>query len=191
MRPVELTQDGVTIRVLRRSDEDQWHALRRRNREWLRPWEATLPPGRSEPSLTFTGLVRREKRQWRDNTGYPFVISVGGELVGRVAVAGVRWGAECGASIGYWVDQAHAGRGIVPTAVALATQHGFAAGLHRLEIAVRPENTASLRVAHKLGFVEEGLRRSYLFIDGDWRDHQVFVRTQAMARIGRYWDSGL
>lgn len=190
VRPVELTAAGVTVRALRRSDEAAWHDLRRRNREWLRPWEATLPPGRREPTLTFGGLVRRERRQWRDETGFPFVITVDGQLVGRVAVAGVRWGAECGASLGYWVDEGHAGRGIVPTAVALASKHSFAVGLHRLEIAVRPENDASIRVAEKLGFAQEGLRRSYLYIDGDWRDHRVFVRTQDMARIGRYWESG-
>ncbi|WP_084128909.1 GNAT family N-acetyltransferase [Demequina sp. NBRC 110055] len=190
MRPVELARGDITLRALKRSDEAAWHALRSRNRAWLRPWEATLPPGRREPQLTFAGLVRRERRQWRDDAGYPFVITSNGDLVGRVAVAGIRWGAECGASIGYWIDEAHAGRGMTPTAVALATEHCFAAGLHRVEVAVRPENAASVRVAEKLGFVEEGLRRSYLYIDGDWRDHRVFVRTQGMARIGRYWDSG-
>lgn len=188
--PVELSRGGVTLRPLRRSDEREWHAVRARNREWLRPWEATLPPGRREAPLTYAGLVSRERKQWREGSAQPYVVTVAGEIVGRVAVAGIRWGAECGGSIGYWVDQAHAGRGVTPTAVALAADHAFAAGLHRLEIAVRPENFASLRVAEKLGFVDEGLRRSYLNIDGAWRDHRVFARTQDMPRIGRYWTRG-
>ncbi len=50
-------------------------------------------------------------------------------------------------------------------------------GLHRVEINIRPENTASLRVVAKLGFRDEGLRRSYLHIDGDWRDHRTFALT--------------
>ena len=47
--------------------------------------------------------------------------------------------------------------------------------LHRIEIAIRPENTKSLRVVAKLGFRPEGLRPRYLHIDGDWRDHLVFA----------------
>ncbi|WP_143340635.1 GNAT family N-acetyltransferase [Demequina sp. NBRC 110057] len=187
MGGVELSGHGVTLRPLRRADEAEWLAVRARNRDWLRPWEATLPPGRREPSLTYAGLVRRERKQWREASAQPYVVTVEGRIVGRVAVAGIRWGAECGASIGYWVDREYAGRGITPAAVALASEHAFASGLHRLEIAVRPENASSVRVAQKLGFVDEGLRRSYLFIDGAWRDHRVFARTQGMPRVGRYW----
>jgi [ribosomal protein S5]-alanine N-acetyltransferase len=47
--------------------------------------------------------------------------------------------------------------------------------LHRIEIAIRPENAASLRVVAKLGFRPEGLRPRYLHIDGEWRDHLVFA----------------
>ena len=82
------------------------------------------------------------------------------------------------ATLGYWVDQARAGRGIVPTAVALATDHCFSAlGLHRMEINIRPENGPSLRVVEKLGFRDEGLRLRYLHIDGEWADHRSFALT--------------
>ena len=69
-----------------------------------------------------------------------------------------------------------AGRGIIPTAVALAVDYCFGSvGLHRIEITVRPENERSLRVAQKLGFRSEGLRPRYLHIDHEWRDHLVFA----------------
>ena len=60
-------------------------------------------------------------------------------------------------------------------AVALVADHLLdTVGLHRVEISVRPENTASLRVVEKLGLEEVGLARGYLHIDGAWRDHRVF-----------------
>ena len=82
------------------------------------------------------------------------------------------------ASIGYWIDQRHAGHGHMPVAVALAVDHCFfALGLHRIEIAIRPENTASLRVVEKLGFPEIGYAPRFLHIDGEWRDHRLFAVT--------------
>jgi ribosomal-protein-alanine N-acetyltransferase len=99
-------------------------------------------------------------------------------LVGQLTVSSITWGSLRSANIGYWVDETVAGRGITPTAVALAVDHCFrAAGMHRIEVCIRPENAASLRVVHKLGFRAEGLRRAYLHIDGDWRDHEAFALT--------------
>ena len=187
MKPVELASGPLVLRCLERRDETEWMAVRRRHRAWLAPWEAASPPGRAERSVTFPQLVRRERGQWKDESGYPFVLLHDGALVGRVTVSGIRWGAECGASIGYWIAESHAGRGLIPRAVALASEFAFSRGIHRLEIAVRPENTASLSVARKLGYREEGVRASYLYIDGAWRDHQVFALTQVEPRTGRYW----
>ena len=72
--------------------------------------------------------------------------------------------------------EAYAGRGITTVSVAMATDVCFTAlNLHRVEICIRPENHASLRVVEKLGFRYEGLRRRYIHIDGDWRDHFAFA----------------
>lgn len=187
LRPPTLVSGPLTLRTLRKHEGHAWNDLRASNRQWLKQWEATSPPGERGEVLTYQQLVRRERKQWRDETAYPFVIEFESKLVGRVSVAGIRWGAERGASVGYWIDQHHAGRGIVPRAVALAIEFSFARGLHRLEVAVRPENAASLKVAQKLNLREEGPRPSYLHIDGDWRDHRVFAITQDEPRIGRYW----
>ncbi len=99
-----------------------------------------------------------------------------GELAGQLTVSAIRYGAARWASIGYWIDQRWAGRGITTAAVALATDYCFQTmNLHRVEIDIRPENTASLRVVEKLGFRHEGLRPRFLHIDGDWRDHECFA----------------
>ena len=66
----------------------------------------------------------------------------------------------------------------MPLAVAMAIDHCFfAAGLHRIEVAIRPENTNSLRVVEKLGIREIGYAPRFLHIDGDWRDHRLFAIT--------------
>ena len=63
-------------------------------------------------------------------------------LAGQLTVSGIVGGSASWGQIGYWVDQRLAGRGIIPTAVALAVDYCFQViGLHRIEIAIRPENT--------------------------------------------------
>jgi ribosomal-protein-alanine N-acetyltransferase len=123
-------------------------------------------------------MVRSFQREARAGRMLPFAIDVDGELVGQVTVSGISWGSLRSGQVGYWVDRALAGRGIVPTAVAMVVDHCFMTmGLHRMEVNIRPENAASLRVVQKLGFRPEGLRRRYLHIDGAWRDHATFALT--------------
>ena len=82
------------------------------------------------------------------------------------------------ASLGYWIDKEFAGRGIMPRAVAMAIDHCFfTAGLHRVEIAIRPENSNSLRVVEKLDIHEVGFAPKFLHIDGAWRDHRIYAIT--------------
>jgi ribosomal-protein-alanine N-acetyltransferase len=156
--------------------------VNQRNRDWLRPWEATVPPalpGRLPPRRpTYRQMVRHLRTEAQAGRMLPFVIEYRGRLVGQLTVAGITWGSMCSGHIGYWVDREVAGRGVMPTAVALAVDHCFrTVGLHRIEVCIRPENGPSRRVVEKLGFREEGLRTRYLHIDGAWRDHLVYALT--------------
>jgi ribosomal-protein-alanine N-acetyltransferase len=179
--PAELVDGPVALRGLRSRDGPAWVRVRRRNVDWLLPWEATAPessarvPTSMTTFMTMTHRLRREARQGR---GLPFAIFYDDEFVGQLTVGGVTRGSLQSAHLGYWVDRRFAGRGIMPTAVALATDHAFwSVGLHRVEVNIRPENVASRRVVDKLGFREEGLRRAYLHIAGEWRDHLTFALT--------------
>lgn len=174
--PVELREGPVGLRPIRQRDAADWREVRRRNATWLSPWEATPPAPASGAEVTYREMVRHLRAEARAGRMMPFVITYDGRLAGQLTVGGITWGSLCSAHIGYWVDQALAGRGIVPTAVALATDHCFrGVGLHRVEVNIRPENGPSLRVVEKLGFRDEGVRRAYLHIDGAWRDHRTFA----------------
>lgn len=176
--PVTLREGDVVLRPLRRRDQGTWLALRARNAAWLEPWEATAPDQVTRRPPTFGGFVRALSRQARAGTALPFAIVYRGELAGQLTVSTIVRGSLCSASLGYWVSEDVAGRGIVPTAVAMTVDHCLGpVGLHRVEIAIRPENAASLRVVAKLGLREEGLRERYLHIRGGWRDHRTFAVT--------------
>ena len=167
----------VILRALRGKDRDEWEALRADNVQWLRPWEATSPEG-AATTIAFRQLVRQFDREASEGRLQPFVIETAGRLVGQMHLFGISWGSLRSASAGYWVAESVAGQGIMPLALAAVCDHAFVAlGLHRIEVNIRPENIASLRVVEKLGFRDEGLRVRYLHIDGHWRDHRSFALT--------------
>jgi ribosomal-protein-alanine N-acetyltransferase len=123
-------------------------------------------------------MVRQMRAEARAGRQLPFVVEYQGRFVGQVTVSNIVRGSAQFASVGYWVDEAYAGRGIIPRAVAMVIDHCFGpVGLHRVEVAVRPENTSSLRVVDKLGINEVGFAPRFLHIDGDWRDHRLFAVT--------------
>jgi len=182
--PVTLRSGDVTVRPLSPGDAAEWRTARQRSAAWLRPWDATVPPGGDARPTTFRSLVRRLRRAARHGSAYPFAIEVDGHFAGQVTVSNIVRGSAMFASVGYWIDVSYAGRGIVPRAVALVIDHCFATGLHRIEVAIRPENSNSLRVVEKLGIREVGYAPRYLHIDGEWRDHRLYGITAEEAPRG-------
>lgn len=189
MLPKKLLGTEIILRPMRYRDRNKWNQVRSENREWLTPWEATLPKipvGHpafeneiSRPS--FVEMVRIHKQEAKAGRSYSFLIWKGENLVGQITMGGVMYGAMRGAHIGYWIDRNFANLGFTTEAVKLVSEFGFhELGLHRIEINVRPENDASCRVAEKAGFEFEGFRKGYLHIDGAWRDHKCFVKTNEL-----------
>ena len=175
---MELRAGRVGLRPLAASDARAWNEVRRRNVDWLRPWEATVPPGDSSAPRSFRGLVRDLRHQAREGRALPFAVTVDEVFAGQVTVTNIVGGSARWAQIGYWVDRRYAGQNVIPTAVALVVDYCLLElRLHRIEVAIRPENKASLRVMEKLGFTEVGYAKGYLHIDGDWRDHRLFAIT--------------
>ena len=172
-----LVNGDVKLRVAKMRDSKQLEKLILGNRPWLRPWEATNPEAPN--SFDVRGQLRGLLRQLDDQSGMPFVIEVQGRVQGQLNVANVMYGSVSSAVLGYWVSPEVAGKGVMPISVALVTDYLMdQVGLHRVEINVRPENTASLRVIQKLGFRYEGLKQRYIHINGYWRDHYVFAITK-------------
>jgi len=183
--PVSLADGRVGLRPLRMRDATTWSEVRIRNERWLSPWEgrpeSQLPSTwaeRHSPAV-FTAMLRSIRKEARAGRTLPLAITYDGRLAGQVTASNIVRGAFDSVAVGYWVDGAIAGRGVLPNALALLVDHCFGeVGLHRIEANIRPENVASRRVVEKLGFRAEGQHLRYLFIDGAWRDHLSFAVTR-------------
>jgi len=174
--PLPLTSRSVSLRLIRRRDARELERILLSERAWLEPWEATIP-GRVR-AIDGRATVSSMLGQYRDGTALPLVIEFEGRSVGQLNVANILYGSVGSATIGYWISRQYAGRGITPRAVALAIDYLLGeAGLHRVEIDIRPENAASLRVVEKLGMRLEGTKQRYININGRWCDHLSFAVT--------------
>ena len=186
-----LSDGAIRIRPIRVRDARVLEAELIRNRSWLRQWEASNPHGPA--GFDVKASIRSLQTHARTGGGLPFAVDYNGQFAGQLNVSGISYGSLSSATLGYWVAERFAGLGVTPTAVALATDYCFfTLGLHRMEICIRPENAASLRVVQKLGFRYEGLRRRYIHINGDWRDHFCFGLVVEEVRTGvlRRWKDG-
>ena len=153
--PVLIKDHELTLRPLRLRDKTTWEKVRRLNRDWLAPWEATRPLREAEGSLpTYYQMVRqynKDGKSMRQMALGIWITSEGEEqFIGQITLGGIVFGVYRGAHIGYWIDQRYANRGYMTRAVKALTGFAFRElKLHRIEINLRPENAGSKKVAEK------------------------------------------
>jgi ribosomal-protein-alanine N-acetyltransferase len=157
-------------------DFSAWSLLREASRSFLTPWEPTWADDELSRA-SYRRRVRRQAEEMARDESYAFLIFETGSdrLLGGLTLGGIRRGVSQTATLGYWMGAAHAGKGHMSRAVGVVGRWSFQSlRLHRLEAACLPENIASRTLLERNGFTREGLARSYLKINGAWRDHLLY-----------------
>lgn len=158
----------------------------------LRPWR--LEDGRA---LARHANNRNVSRNLRDIFPFPYTeadaqaylarvvprvpptnlaIEVDGEAAGGIGLHLQEDVLRHTAEIGYWLGEAHWGRGIMTEAVAAMAAYGFGQfDLIRIEAEVFARNPASMRVLEKSGFQREGWLRQRITKDGETMDAALYA----------------
>jgi [ribosomal protein S5]-alanine N-acetyltransferase len=177
---LELVGWRLRLRTLTEDDYPAWYEVRSRCRDWLVPWEPrpSGAPPLAEDRASFAARCAARERERQLGGGIGFGMFADDRFVGEITLSSIQRGPFQQAYIGYWVDEALAGRGFAGEAVVIVLRYSFEElGLHRVEIAIVPRNTPSRRVVEKLGLREEGLAVGFLEIDGHWEDHVRYAIT--------------
>ena len=177
LRPAEIEPDPpppgarVGLRVLERSDREEFLALARESRQLHRPW--TYPPERADQ---FEELYARSRRE--DFVCLVAALISDGSIAGVFTISQIVRGAFQSAYLGYYAHERHAGQGLMREALEQVLDHAFGPlGLHRLEANIQPGNGPSIALARGAGFRLEGFSPRYLLIGGQWRDHERYAIT--------------
>jgi ribosomal-protein-alanine N-acetyltransferase len=177
----------VMLRPLAPADFEQFAEVRQRNHDWLTPWEPRRPDSQHDPSRmrdAFAARCAHRDRERRAGAAYGFGLFIDGRFAGEINLNNVIRGAFQNATVGYWIDRAHAGQRYVAEGVVVVARFAFEQlRLHRLEICIVPRNHRSRRVMEVLSLRDEGIAERYLEIDGVWEDHIRYALT------AEEWDS--
>jgi ribosomal-protein-serine acetyltransferase len=149
--------DDIVLDLLDEAQAEELFALVDANRAYLREW---LPWLDQNTEVEHTrAFIRAARKRHEDRDGFTCGIRFGGALAGVVGLDGIDW-ANKRTSIGYWLAQAHQGRGIMTRACGALLPHLFGElGMNRVEIACAPGNARSAAIPERLGFTREGLLR--------------------------------
>lgn len=172
-----LTTERLRLSVLKKGAAPEVTDYLTRNRAFQAKWSQT------HSDSYFTEQVQRryikyDTREFVQGRLLPLWITTSddpGRIIGRVSMFNFAYGGMMSCSAGYHLDESEQGKGYMHEALTATVDYLFKElKMHRVEAFILPENERSLRLIKRCGFVEEGIRTSYMHINGQWRDHISF-----------------
>ena len=175
----------LCVRLAEAHEAEQIAAYYTRNEPHLSAWEPRRPHG------FFTTPFWKERialyaDQSLAGTSFRFFLFARtqalqrevGVILGSISLTQLERGAFMCGRLGFSVDAAGEGKGLMREALTAVVDFGFQdVGLHRIEANHQPQNLRSAALLRRVGFEIQGYARDYLFIDGAWRDHVLTART--------------
>ena len=133
-------------------------------------------------SHAFRAYLQRTRRD--DHEGILCCLKESNKIVGVFNVNSIERGSFQSATIGYYCVANHTGQGLMTEGLQLVLPFAFEdLGLHRIEANIQPQNDASRRLVQRCGFILEGFSPKYLYINGQWRDHERWVAMDDRATL--------
>ena len=182
--PIHLRTDRLLLRPANRSDASSLLDYYLTNRDHLQPWQ----PLRKEMFYTLPVQTRRlatMEQQMLSVLALHLLICcpTTDKLLGECSFTNMIRGPFQACHLGFSIAAESQGQGLMHEGLSAAIGLVFDTyGLHRIMASYCHDNVRSARLLHRLGFDTEGTARSYLKINGVWRDHVL------TAMIDKRWD---
>jgi ribosomal-protein-serine acetyltransferase len=165
--------DGLALILRDLSTVAESHALTLANLDRLRQWEDWAHGEQTEEAVR--AYTRLQLARFVEGRALPLAVLEDGRIVGTI---GARIALHTDtAEIGYWIDAAAEGRGLVTRSVHAVVEHlERERGVRRCEIRTAATNSRSRAVAERVGFTLEGTLRSAVRVGPARQDLALYSR---------------
>lgn len=166
--------DNVALRSVHERYAEVIFASVQRNKAWLQK-------AMNWPQYVVSVEDSRKNAQGNyilHHRGYAkmFLIFSGEEMVGVFSFNQIEPTNKTG-YIGYWLDEAQQGKGIIARAIeAMVEKYSTEGTVRRFVIKCIVTNEASNRVARRNGFTLEGCLREAEYLNGQYHDQNIYAR---------------
>ena len=163
----------LTLAILSPDQAELESAFYQRNQRHLAPWS----PIRTTQYFSAEQIRRRlviQASAFEAGLAMHFELLTpdGQEMIGACNFSGIIRGAFQACYLGYHIDEARQGQGLMREALEAGIAYMFERqNLHRIMANYIPGNERSARLLEGLGFEREGYAKAYLNIAGRWQDH--------------------
>lgn len=172
-----MTTDRLRLSVYRKSRAREVTSYLSRNRAFHKQWSQTHDDSYYKQSVQ-RDYLHYDLASYRKGHIVPLWITLKdnpNEVIGKVSYFNFAYGGMMSCALGYHLDEKHLHKGYITEAVTESMKMLVELmNIHRIEAFILPENEASLAVVERCGFMREGVRYSYMHINGRWRDHISF-----------------
>lgn len=170
---MRLETDRLQLDLLQSNHAALLRDYHHKNKAHLAPWEPRRPE--SIGSIAYwDDWVANRMRQQEMKQAFSIVAVLKGEkdICAFCSFTNVVGGPFQACNLGYSVSIEYQGHGLMHETLKAALGFIFEEiSLHRVMANYMPENQRSERLLTSLGFEKEGFAKSYLKINGAWRDH--------------------
>lgn len=164
----EFLTEGSRVKLRRPTQVDahEFITLMRQSQDLHHPW--CFPPITEE---AFEHYLKSRDRANQD--GFLVCHAQTQVIMGLINLNEIVRGSFQSAYLGYYIGKPFVHQGYMQEALSLAIRYAFnELHLHRLEANIQPENSASIALVKRCGFLKEGFSPRYLNINGEWKDHE-------------------
>lgn len=145
----------------------------RANLNHLQPWMPWAVDDYSVDSAK--EWIQRTLTEFAEDGRFNAIILVDEKVIGTIGFHNLNT-AHGSAEIGYWLDKAHEGKGIITRCCRVLIDYLFEVrGLNRVQINCNVENVRSRAVPERLGFALEGIHRQVERVQGKFGDWAVYA----------------
>lgn len=164
--------DDTHLDLLEEQHAEELFACLDRNREYLRRWLPWLDQNTSPEHTRI--FIQTNLQQLAARNGFACALRHRGAIVGVLGLHAIDW-PNRKTSLGYWLDEAQQGKGLVTKACGALLDHVFGElGLNNVEIGCAVGNEKSCAIPERLGFKREAVLRQREWLYDHYVDHVIY-----------------